>query len=486
MVVRFRHQTIRRWLWPLLIVSFLLAVIFSSQVMFISKWLIDSLAFGKSTVKVYGFLGYALLYALVYAGGWRLKPRLRHSWLIILLVALFGLSLLSHFMFLTKYGLPFWAQADAVLDNHFSGNHLTHIHTFKPVLVVLGGLVGLAGPSSFYDNGTAFFSLLPHWLYYLGALLLVSLLFLLVGYWRQEQSRLTPKQRWPFTFLYLVSSFVILKNIIDGGFFNKETLIALPIFLFIIWAGSSGYIIRWRQWLLLPISFLALMFFVYALDNLYRADSGFNDLLAVVRQVVVDSALYLIALVLYFYQGRDWLKAALGAAFIFGLLYLLPLPSVNTRVAYWQAVVAAGQTINITSWRPIFDGKLISQEGDLGFYRLTFNQPQRVGDLMDHYQLNLDYYPIDVAGLTCQGSDGTLAYQKIWLIKVIEFEPSFSDFQTVTSSHLSLLSWKRLADKPYPTYVAIVQVPSCTAAPRLAFHNFLVRNGLKSYIVVNP
>jgi len=159
---------------------------FSFDFRLLVKDFIDTLVLGFSNAKAYALLFYILIYFFFSGINFSLPFVIKRWWLVLLSSLLFGMSLGLHIWFVLKHDLGLFDKATIVSHIAFSGNHLTHLHLFKPVLVALGLPFGLGGFNRSYENGFPIFSILPHWPYYIAASLFFIFIILLLFYWIQE------------------------------------------------------------------------------------------------------------------------------------------------------------------------------------------------------------------------------------------------------------------------------------------------------------
>lgn len=457
---------------------------FSFEFRFFFKRFTDPVALGYSNVKVYTLLGYVLAYFVFKVFNLRLPLRIPRALLIGLIIGLFLLGLSLHFFYVASYDLPFWAKTTAVYQNYFSGNHITHLHVLKPVLVVLGLPFGLAEPMNFYENGFVYFQFIPQWVYYLGALLLVLLVVFLLFYWLAE-TKVVPKNFYhSLTFLYLISSYSVFKNIIDGGIFNVENFLALPILLLIIIFGQQGYQTKNNFVLFLPFWFTALLPLIYSIDHYLRPDQAYNAFNNLFLAFFSMTLIYCFALVVYWFEQQR-LKFALPVlALLLVLFWFLPHPYTKARLERVNHLVQPGEYVVISTFDQLENLSVLYQVGSLKYYQLNIGQPVLAKQLFNDYQLNPDYSPIDFSGLTCVfGHD----FNRQILVRVLSGSPMNQEIDTIhleqpITANIDLIDQ---SSNNWFDYYVDFKIRPCTPRFINASYILLQQKGLEKYIVLS-
>lgn len=218
----------RRLVLELLVSGLLLiAVIKSDFVLMVLKIFVDSFALGHSGSKVKLLLAVYFVIALssVYKLPWR--PRWK-SGLIVGLVLLHFLSLASYLFYCFQNGLGILPQNVCFFDGVHSSTRLQHIHTSK---LVMATLFEYAGQS--LDGGRPYLKFFPNWWCWIH-----TSIFLVVGVMALSSLQEARSCRnFPLYLCYFLVLITLLKNSLDGGPLDTQTLAAIPFFT---WFSGFG------------------------------------------------------------------------------------------------------------------------------------------------------------------------------------------------------------------------------------------------------
>lgn len=234
---------IKHYKTPLLTAGLMLAFYIISQHFYVAgqftHTIIDIFAGGRSSVKVLLFFGFTILLCLttliLYFEKIR-SLRIKSLWLFsaIGITFIYNLSLLIAYCY--KFGLNL---RDLVITFHtheISSTTLLHNHVMKGVNATLLKPFGLALNEN-VDTGLVFLGLLPQILFWIGGILvLISAILLILKFLELFYTRQEEHKRWQglFIIIYAIISFSLLKNMLDGGIFSREALIALSGLICII------------------------------------------------------------------------------------------------------------------------------------------------------------------------------------------------------------------------------------------------------------
>jgi len=212
---------------PIVILALgLLGTVKSSLFLLLIKTAVDAFAIGQGGAKV----KLVLLYFLALALTSRLPILWSRRWDRVLPIGLVGLhfvSLAEHVYYCRLTGLAVVARTVCFFDGLYSASRLQHAHASK---AVLSTLVGQAGQS--FDAGLPFVEIFPTWWLWCH-----SVLFSVVAMVGFAAAHKAQKER-PFgPFLcYALVVFTLLKNSLDGGPLDSQTIAAIPYFV-----ALSGY-----------------------------------------------------------------------------------------------------------------------------------------------------------------------------------------------------------------------------------------------------
>jgi len=145
--------------------------------------------------------------------------------IFVLFIILTILSLSSQLVFLSYNNFDLFNLSYLIYDDSykvFTGTSITHIHTFKPIIGVFAPLFNVGD----FDFAQTIPTFMPEWfslIYILGFILLTIFVIFLV---KKSESFFKEKNiDWLNLFLFICSSFLLTKSIIDGGPLTTEFLV---------------------------------------------------------------------------------------------------------------------------------------------------------------------------------------------------------------------------------------------------------------------
>ncbi len=196
---------------------------------------VNIFAGGRSTVKVVLFLIYVLVLGLVslpYIAKQLQKYKIRAEWLLTSFITAFAYNLILLIAYFRKIGVSISDFVITFNNGEISSTALLHSHILKGFNGLLLKFFGYQVQENI-DTGWAFIGLIPNFWFWLGGILGLACLILSII----KFSELFHEQKnrpWVFFVLYAVTTFTLLKNLIDGGVFNREAPIALSALMFIL------------------------------------------------------------------------------------------------------------------------------------------------------------------------------------------------------------------------------------------------------------
>lgn len=194
--------------------------------------IINIFAYGRSDFKVWFFLFYTVLILIGIQYFKNTKVSLIKFFIPIFLLFCIGLGL--HVFNLNSYNLPIGTYFVSFSDDEITSSELTHIHENKSAFTITRPLIDLLGiPNDEIDYGAG---LHDNSLVLNTAIMLLFSGALIMGVWLAAGSTL------PLT--YGLLTFILLKNSIDGGLFNFETILSLGILVFIDHNRQALWIVK--------------------------------------------------------------------------------------------------------------------------------------------------------------------------------------------------------------------------------------------------
>lgn len=204
-----------------------LALLLNKDLLYILKPYTNLFGNGISNFKTY----LPFIYAFLLSFAWYRpshKPVSKKPLVLALIALLLGVAQFTYIT--TQSGLDHRV-AYYYEDTEYSSNRLIHIHNSKTVLNPAPDLTPQTITNRF-DHGLPYHSWIPK-------ALIIPLTGTLLAYlytvWKNAKRIENPVQAT----LYGIATYLLTKNIIDGGLFNTETFIGLPL-LYIALAGQTN------------------------------------------------------------------------------------------------------------------------------------------------------------------------------------------------------------------------------------------------------
>jgi len=227
-----RRQLIKHLMVIGVILIMAVAAGFSMSILTAEHELVNIFAGGRSYSKVLALGAYVILLTLVSIGSLFFKTdfkinskRLVKIGLAIVMSANLTLLVYSYI----KYKLDLLAWHVFVNGDYFTSVSLAHNQLGKVVVAKIISLFG--GQFSNLDYGQALLAFLPSGLiWFYTTLLIILFLCFLVFFWQYLQQ---VKSKIVYLLIFAISSFGIFKNLLDGGIFSAEFLLALGWFSFV-------------------------------------------------------------------------------------------------------------------------------------------------------------------------------------------------------------------------------------------------------------
>ncbi|MFA5131557.1 MAG: hypothetical protein WC467_04010 [Patescibacteria group bacterium] len=338
---------------------------------------INIFADGYSDMKAFLFLPYLGLLTLLYLIFKNKKIKhlnWRYFGATLLIIYLYGLALQIFYSLINKIQLTMPIITGG--NGQFSYSSLWHTQILK-------GSIGIIFPHlKNVDAGGAYLGVFPNIIFWIAfILLIIALSQALIYFISSFQEVLKGKNTRQIIFLiigYALLSFSLIKNSIDGGFFQPALLIgAWFIVLFILREKNKGSIFYYIN---AGIALLLMAINLYFNQRAYGSGYVFIQAAAIV-------ALYN----LIFYGSAKKIKFLVLGAFIlifFGAWHLYSYRDLGVY-NYGKKLIPADREAYF------FNPESGSVES------LKSDKAQQISELAKKFNINLNYLPISVPGQTC-------------------------------------------------------------------------------------
>lgn len=196
--------------------------------------LIDFFANGKSEMKVYLFFVFLIIIILTkkISKNTLKKTNNLRKIIISLMIILYSLNLGSFLYFYKLNDITYFSSIYVYNNNEVSSTNILHNHTLKSPIGFLLYKVGLNPVQEYVDTGYAFTPFFSNVFLYLVLILLLIFVLCIILYAKKE------KQTFIQTIIFSIVSFSVIKNILDGGVFHNEAILAITCFLILLTNNS--------------------------------------------------------------------------------------------------------------------------------------------------------------------------------------------------------------------------------------------------------
>jgi hypothetical protein len=439
---------------------------------------IDVITPGRSHVKLFLCLSYliVLLFLARKAQSGKTLQRGERTFAktVISLIAIgYLFNVISYFWFLLKYHFAVTDFIITVNNGELSSGKFTHNHVLKGAIGLFAqwyrhGIYPLA------DAGTAFVGLLPSWFFVTTALLFICMVIACVYYFYISFTKYSKTTLSALFYIisYWLTTFILLKGILDGGLFDFSTLPAFLMLNILLFGWP-----RRKVFLFVMVTLIELILAGYAIIYKTYSSDEFGYTYFVFEYFLV-MVILLAPVCVLFRPKRDYITALIVLAGVTALAGGMGINFFGTRgveVYRDQKIPALGATV--ATYKHIFKKNytLIDSIGKLNIYRLVPDSSITVGDVIDENELLTSYSPVWPL------SEGCVAYPilqyKMVLTTIEPFTPTGTAL--IPSASLSLISVK---DHIYK-YDVTLRLPSCYPEQMNQFGEYFSSQNLKTFFI---
>lgn len=450
-------------------------VFFSRTIADVAQSLINIFAPGRSYAKVYLYIGYVLA-CIAIACVWSKKNRVQHNVrasALLLWGFIGGLALncMSFFWYIVRTGHSWDEYIVLFANNEISSTEFTHNHVFKGSIGIVFQLIR-GGAFTTLDPGVAYVGQLPTFFFALGLAWFVVMVAstLYCFYTNFPSVDFGVKKFLLYVALYTATTFVLLRNLLDGGLFDFATLPAL-VFLTLL---LTSYRNRKGLIAVASLSMLAVVLH-YAPYNISGLQSYVYRSLAV---TLLFSTLYFFLINTLVVQHQKRLRVLVGILFFavcigalnrgFGMLQYR-----HTAITPEGAVIATHNDLSNNS-RFTQTGSI----GDLRFYMFAYatTSPATVGGLVDVSGFLDNHEPVTLPWVKCMPIDG--AYRQSFIVTMrAPWTPTDHELVQVVE-HIPLEN----TDDRY-RYAVTLSMNPCLPLPQNIVQQFMKTQGIEEFAV---
>jgi len=458
------------------VISLLLLVLVKVNVLIqvIMKFFVNNFANGRSDFKVISFLIYLIISSVIILfcanKKWKIKYDFRKIFLV-LIGLMFIIGMVSFFHFTDKYDLDYFEGYKSIHEGKQSSTTMFHVHTFK---AGLSKIIDFVNPSlhDTYDSGRFYANHLPSF-FWIISLILMPILIILSQLVLIKLFHLWDKKRYKnfHLFIYIIASFSLLKNSMDGGLINQETFFWLAILLVLFSNFSSFKNFLKRSLISSIIAFLLLSFpFMFYYDGPkflileYLIFLSFFILLAgsfrYWSNKKIVSLILLLYLIFVIFLNSFFLTTHINfSAKVFSEMFT-PVPENSTVYSYVH---------NVKNCKEVY----YSQE-DFSICKFNVEKQNMLSLWQNYASMPPNYKPIKINKVNCDFNRTSTLLNNFKLIDGQVPEKIELSFLNVSFTHVEndLYSYFGRYNSCLPQYQEVLQ-------------RIFNKEGIKSYIITN-
>lgn len=434
--------------------------------------LVNIFAGGRSSVKAMLFFLYLILLCLAayLNSGKETKFRIKNSWLWTAIGAVFAYQIMILAVYLNKFKFGINEFVITFNNNEISSTSLAHNHILKPINGFILNLF-TSPVQEKVDAGWAFVGLMPNALFLIGAVLVLIAIFFLLTKFNEIYSS---SEKWKGLLIvtYAIISFSIIKNMLDGGILNRETLIAISGLLSILYYNSKR-----TSLFLIPIGAYVLsisVFMLIAPDLL--SGLWFNLYLSCTFAAIIFTLLY------WYFSNKPGQLRYLLVILCLAFIYPLFANSINNEVNINKKITEDGAYIGMYA-APKTDPEsaLMERIGNLSLYYFKGDQKSTAKQIMVNNNLLNNIDPIAVPWINCIPTSPT---------KQISFTlTTFGELKQEAQQHrFAYISYQKQTSNSGEIYEYEITVNYNPCTPRLinVVEELIKSQGQNTFFITNP
>jgi hypothetical protein len=437
--------------------------------------IVNLFSYGRSNAKVFWFLGTIFMSSFIF---YLKKPEkannLRLKLVVLVSIALYGMQLTEYFSMSDEAWKTPTMSSYFFSDGHTTFSGLMHIHNSKAVIAKPLVFLGFRTPIYDIDTGEALLVFFNNWLLY-PHILLYSI-FLLLGWFVINDLRSVYDADVVLT--YVLSFFIVSKNVIDGGLLDYEAVAAYPIFVSILIAPQYfvGKVKNRRRWSLLKTSISLSLISITAYNAvklwLFSSISSTNYL----HYFIVLAILILVFLFLHSFYASKYgkplfivsLTIILSSIFFYAANAINELDSTIPEGNEYGLLFPKSNPSNISGSTLVASKEI----GILKYQVLRAERPTKVSEILEQTQNKLSYKAVAVppdGSCSGYGANGVLLIQAFGPFPMLE-----------NNSFITINGVKSLGGGKY---VLDYIVSRCVPNPFILIQEHIFGAGLRKFVI---
>lgn len=419
---------------------------------------VNLFAGGRSEVKIYLFFIYVLLLSTIYVWYHKYKKSL-HTYpytsilktLGISLSFLFIIGVVTHIYLIKSLGLQISAFLITFKNEEISSSVLQHIHTVKGSMALILSFFQKKVFES-VDTGLAFLGIFPTPIFIFSIICLCITLGGFIYLYTHVLKHKEETKTYIYLITYAILSFSILKNTVDGGLFNSETIPSI-FFLYIVLIGYTNKLgLRLYICVTLCLSFLILCVNIYLYNNY------------IIDFVGVLSLYILLTYFSIFYTKNIYITLYIVVLSIFGIY--IGIEKDRLLFMYAHTTIPPQSKVYIQTKKDIDLGLISTKEylGDMIFYTSTTTATTSIKNIIENTGAPLNFMNVSLGDKTCNILSNISKSYYLFTKKTLTPEQEYL-IKNYRSSFITVKDLYRipnLKDSMYPTYIFTATQNSCT------------------------
>lgn len=464
------HVRVHFLLLALFFCALFAASALSPHLGFVAKYFTDFFASGFSSTKAYTLFLYAVLsFFLLSVSHFLPQFRTSRKTLLIIATLAFLIQLGVYADFAVSERLEAFGDATVATGSVFSETKLIHIHNMKAAAALVGGFLGAESGS--YDVGIPFLGSVPAWAIIIFLILFgasVALFLLVLG----EKEREWPDHSGARMALYLMTSFSVLKNMIDGGPFSIECLVSALVLFLLIKESEKPFL----KTVVHSLPYAAFLFLAYgAIVSLFLPFSATWDIIA---PGIMQYAFF--ALITAFLWSRaSWAAARAGVVFVsIAVLFMLRSHSfAYHEFRYLITRVEAGDTVHFLDTDAGKPPPAVYRNGYGAIYSVKSAGGERIADVVARERLNPSFYPVMIPGKSCPPDEPFVVSGEV------RGSPHAGLTVRQDDGQVKILDFSRCAAGSACDYSFAFEMKGCTPNPKKIAVDFLASMGFERFVM---
>jgi hypothetical protein len=439
--------------------------------------LVDLFAAGRSYSKVFLFFGYmSLLFGLLayfFHGKAIVSNLVRYKKILVGLVGFnFVLNIGSFIWFAAKYHFKLTDFIITFNNAELSTTELIHNHVLKGIIAI-GAQFFHHGVYQNMDSGTAFLHLVPTPFYIIAlvvflATIIVSIFYFIgsLGEYRHVKDGVVIG----YVFLYGIVTFSVFKNIVDGGFFNYETVPALLFFLALLFYSNKK---AHKTSIAIGVLYLGSIIGLYCGGFFSKPGQFFWYSYQSISLALLMGSLF------YYVHKKKCDRLGILIILLTVIALAVPLSNESAFITYRSFVLPESGAV-VGMYQSVTDPDLtpITSVGNFNFYsmRQGASEHKTIGDSIDRYGLLDNLYPIDIPWVNCIPPGKSLSYS---------FFLSTPDTFILTSTSSIISAKSVFVEKVggWNRYMVSASITQCYPQPLTIMYEFFRLQGISTFFI---